>query len=353
MKKIVIISLNFNPGHFSHLIANYKLVQDLGFFPCLMVHPSFNQMDVTNDFIKINTIQELFKINKVDASIFWFPSVKNIFTILMLRFIHKSEVVYVFHEPFESFQEYYKAGFSLAKIGKIVIANLISILTLFLSNKVVLPSDLAMKLYIKKYSFFNKNFYKIPLLFDDEYILGNTYTDHQYISYIGTIAADHAFDKFVDFIVFCMQNGFFPEKRFLIATSSVIPDRERKILEPHLNSGLVVLQTGRFMQNDEINSYYRDSCVVWNAYNRSMQSGVLPKAYMHGAAVIVLAKNANEFIINNVTGMLVNNNGDLIEIKKAVEYIVDKPVFFEQNCRAFFLNVFYYKSHSLNFQDLI
>ena len=52
----LIVSLNFNPGHFSHLIANYKLLEDVGYKPYLYVNEAFNKMDnaylLDKDFIE-------------------------------------------------------------------------------------------------------------------------------------------------------------------------------------------------------------------------------------------------------------------------------------------------------------
>jgi hypothetical protein len=139
---------------------------------------------------------------------------------------------------------------------------------------------------------------------------------------------------------------------FLIATSSKIPQKEKKRLEPYLKSR-VVISEGHPMTNEEINLYYRDSQVIWNAYNRSMQSGVLPKAYMFGAAVIALIQIASDFVDNHKTGVLIKNNSDMIEIKNAVQEIIDQKEIFSKNCRNKFLDTFYYKKYINNFKYLL
>ena len=62
----LIISLNFHPGHFSHLVANYKLYQEMGENPTLFVHPEFSKMDAENRFSKIFSLSSspFLRLNK-------------------------------------------------------------------------------------------------------------------------------------------------------------------------------------------------------------------------------------------------------------------------------------------------
>jgi hypothetical protein len=340
----LVVSLNFNPGHFSHLIANYKLVEEYGYKPFLYVNKSFNKMDTRGEYSKINNFKEIKELKSVELAIFWFPSFRNITEIIRLRMQYNSTIAYVFHEPFDSIKNYYNSGFSVTKILKICLINLINILVILLSHKIILPSSKALNLYKKKYHFINKNFTLIPLIFDDEASNLIKINHKKYISYIGTIAADHAFDSYINFIESSIKNGWFLELSFLIATKNIIPTKEKKLLEPYLSSGRIFIVEGNPMTNEEINGYYNDSLMVWNAYNRSMQSGILPKAYMFGAAIIGSFQCENEFIENHKTGVLVEDNKNVIEIKNAITEILDKKELFFENCRTKFLENFYYKN---------
>ena len=349
----LIVSLNFNPGHFSHLIANYKLLEDVGYKPYLYVNEAFNKMDKQEKFNKINNYKELKKLKSIDLSVFWFPSLFNIIEIIRLRTLYKSSVAYVFHEPFDSIKNYYNSGFNIKNILKIYLINIINIVVIQLSHKIILPSTKAVNLYKNKYLFYNKSFTRIPLLFDDEasnLVKGN---HKKYFSYIGTIAVDHAFCCYINFIESSMKNNWFPDLSFLIATKSIIPDKERRIIEPYLNSGRIIISEGHLMTNEEINSFYNNSLIVWNAYNRSMQSGVLPKAYMFGAAIIGSFQCNNEFIENHKTGVLVKDNKNVIEIKNATNEIIEKRELFFLNCRNKFLDNFYYKKSLKKFTSFI
>jgi hypothetical protein len=350
---VLIISLNFHPGHFSHLVANYKLYRDCGFTSYLYVNKLFNHMDKKNEFNKINSPKEFRKIKTIDTAVFWFPSLKNIIEIIRLKIFYKTNIIYVYHEPFDSIKNYYNSGFRFKKIAKICLINFVNLPVIFFSNQIVLPSLSSFFLYKRKYTLLNKHYSLIPLIFDDEADLLVEDTSKNFISYIGTIAADHAFDKFVNFVNAAINNNWFPNLNFLIATSSKIPDKEKSILNAHLISGKVIISEGHVMSNEEINSYYKKSFIVWNAYNRSMQSGVLPKAYMFGAAVISLFRNSNEFIDNHKTGILINDNNNVIEIKDAVDEVFLKKDLFSQNCREMFLNRFFYKNNIENFISLL
>ena len=346
---VLVVSLKFNPGHFSHLIANYNLFLDHGFKPYLYVNKSFNKMDEFHKYEIINSFKRVKDLKTIEAAVFWFPSFFNIIEIIRLRVLYKSKIVYIFHEPFDSIKNYYSSGFSFKKICKIFLVNLVNIIVIILAHTIILPSSKAFNLYKKKYAFLNKNFSLIPLIFDDEAGPLLIENKKRYISYIGTIAADHAFDCYIYFVESCMENNWFPDVSFLIATKDEIPADERKIINPYLDNGRIVIAEGHTMSNREINSYYGDSLIVWNAYHRSMQSGVLPKAYMFGAAVIGTCYCNNEFIENHITGVLVNDNKNIVEIKSAVIEILGKRELFFKNCRNKFLENFYYKKRVKDF----
>lgn len=346
---VLVVSLNFNPGHFSHLVANYNLFLDCGFKPHLYINKSFNQMDKTHKYDIINNFENVKNLKTIEGAVFWFPSFFNIIDILRLRVLYKSKILYIFHEPFDSIKNYYSSGFGLKKISKIFLVNLINIVVVGLAHKIILPSSKAFSLYKKKYSILNKNFSLVPLFFDDEAGPLLKWNQKKYISYIGTIAADHAFDCYINFIESCLRNNWFPELFFLIATKDKIPVNDKKRIDSYVTSGRIVISEGHPMSTEEINVYYRDSFIVWNAYYRSMQSGVLPKAYMFGAAIIGTYHCNSEFIENQVTGVLVDDNRNVLEIKSAVKEILDKKEFFFQNCRNKFLENFYYKKRTNDF----
>lgn len=284
--------------------------------------------------------------------VFWFPSIGNILLLFKFKLFKKTKLIYVFHEPFDSFVNYYKSGFKVLKILKISIINLISLITTSLCNIIILPSKKAVSLYLKNGVFFNENYYNLPLMFDNESDIDMPVK--RYISYIGTANPDHSFEEFINYILFAIENNSFPDYKFLIASKSNLNYLFENIeLKKFIDNGKIVLWHNKFMTNKEINKHYLDSAIVWNAYSRTTQSGVLPKAYMFGCAVLTLEKNRNEFVINNKTGIYLKSNSDSIEITAAINEILINKEYFEINCRNFFNDIFFYKSMIQKFDQIV
>jgi len=345
----IIVSRNFNPGHYSHLVANYKLFSENDIDVYMYHHPRFNKMSVIEHSRIINRLADLKALEKVDLAVFWFPSVKNIIDILLLKILYRTRVVYVFHEPFESLKSYYDAGFSTLKTFRIVLISLINYILVLLSSKIILTSSKAYETFEAKYSHTHKPFRLTPLMFDDEVVQLNTRLQRSFISYIGTIAEDHAFNEFVKFAVCAIVKKWYPGYKFLIATRSTLPPYERSLLLSHIESGAVVINESNPMSNEEINNFYNSSVVVWNSYKRSMQSGVLPKAYMFGTPLIVSLNNVSEYFYNHQTGVLVGNDYLAGDLKNAVDEILKNFDEYSGYCRNKFLQVFYYKKHATEF----
>jgi hypothetical protein len=341
----IIVSRNFNPGHYSHLVANYRLFTENSINTYMFHHPAFNRMGVFGKERVMNHFRELRKLKRIDLAIFWFPSLKNIVDIILLRIFYKTKIVYIFHEPFESIQSYYEAGFSALKTAKIMLVQLINYIIVLMSNKIILPSSRAFAAFERMYQHTNKPHLEIPLLFDDEAVHINNVTCRHYISYIGTIAEDHSFDEFVKMASLAMEHHWFPGYQFLIATKSVVPPRERAVLLPYIKSGMILLEEGRPMSTDIINNHFNNSIVVWNAYRRSMQSGVLPKAYMFGTPLIVSTNNISEYFINHHHGIVVSSEYHVDELRASISDIIQNFNQYSASCRSTFLSTFYHRAH--------
>lgn len=355
MERAFLVSLRYNPAHISHLLANYKLFQDLGYNPSLIINKKYKNNEELSEYdIYFYSFNELLSLPKPKIIIFWFPSLGNIILLLRFKFIRNIKLFYVFHEPFDSISNYYKSGFSAFKVFKISLINGISLLTSFLSNTILLPSQKAVSLYKKSGSFLNKSFFNIPLMFDDELLTDLKDSNKQYISYIGTANPDHSFDEFVAFMLFALDSNLFPDFKFLIASKSNLSSLlENPNIQNYIKNEQLSISHNRFMSNQEINEHYLASVLVWNAYTRTTQSGVLPKAFMFGCPVLSMKKNSNEFVIDKFTGVYLNDNKDKTEIGLAIREILSNKDNYKYNCRKFFLNTFYYKSMLEKFKSLI
>lgn len=350
--KAYISSRRFHPGHFSHMYANYLMLVDLGLNPSFYINDGFNQM--AGDLNKINLFSEFVADKDFKFLIVWFPSIQSLLDMIFVRFFRKdTTIIYFFHEPYDSFRAYLKSGFGILKTIKISLASFFSLLLVALSDKVVLPSNAALKKYNQSYDWLKKSHIRIPLLFGDELINRvNDFTKRPYISYVGTVADDHAFDEFVFFVARAVQENLFTGLQFLIATRSDLPKWAKEKLAEAISSGRLVVQSGRPLSNQEINGYYHSSMVVWNAYRRSMQSGVMPKAFMFGTPVLVSDFNQSEFFVNHENGELISQyNYDIIVL--AITRIIENFAHYSECSREAFLKQYFYKTHAQEFLEFI
>lgn len=353
MTKAAIISLKFHPGHYSHLIANYHLLRQCDVECVLYVNTKFNDLDTTSSINKVNNLF-LSDYKEYDFAFFWFPSHLNLLEIFKFRILGSAKIVYVFHEPIENYNVFYKSGFNLLKLSKLFLIDIINKLTITFASHVILPSEKALSIYEKKYYRFNKEYSAIPLLFDDENNSpSSNLKSRKYISYIGTIASDHAFHKFCNFIEFAIRNDLFQEFCFLIATGSRISNELKMRFQNIQNCSRLTIIDGVWLSNHEINHYFKSSVLIWNAYDRSSQSGVLPKAFMFSTPVIGNAQISNEYIIDGFNGIYLKNNSDISEITIAIYNIIDNFNHYSKNSRKTFLNKFYYNNYIAEFTKIM
>lgn len=171
-----------------------------------------------------------------------------------------------------------------------------------------------------------------------------------YFSYIGTVASDHSFNEYVEFVRTVIKRDELKDVKFLIATKNRV---ERRGLSALLDSGRLDLVEGTPLTDRQINVFYRTSYAVWNAYERTTQSGVLAKAFMFGTPAIVLKKNLSEFVVDGREVVAINDNRDYDEIKNAIVRIVKDFDSFSALSRTRFLNTFYYRNYNQLMNDVL
>ena len=352
-QKVLIVSLKYHPGHYSHLIAYYSLLQDLGYDSYLLINNKFADLDKESAYNKLYNMP-ISNYKKFYLVIFLFPSLKNILEIIKFKIFSSSKIIYLFHEPINSYNEFYKTGFNTFQIIILFFIDIINKITIFLSDKLILPSKTALSVYKKKYNLWNNKTLLIPLLFDDESNLDNNDIKIKvYISYIGTVATDHAFDKFCDYVEFALANNLFKNFKFLIATGSKLDlVTKTKLLNINHSDRLLIVE-GKWLSNQEINNYYDKSLLIWNSYDRSTQSGVLPKSFMFSTPVLGNNLIPNEYIVHKKNGFYLNDNSDFAEITDAIKYISKNIEDLSMCSRNTFLKFFYYKSFKNKFKKLI
>lgn len=337
MRTAIVISLNFHPGHVSHMVASYKQMEELGYESVYYVSEKFVPYLPAGSRICVHGKDVL---SDVDIALFLFPSQKNLLLIRRLRQVG-SRILYIFHEPLAPLIEYRKAGFSYKYLAKLWVINRVSVLTVQWCDAVLLPSHKAVELYRVNPLYKNKNYHYLPLMYDDEHI-GETYPiERNFISYIGTVAADHSFAEFIRFVESALEINWMPDMKFLIASKSEFAIPDALVASPR-----VVIYKGKPMTDEEINQHYASTAVVWNAYSRTTQSGVLAKSFMFGTPALVMRKNLSEFTEDGCEVVAIDDNTSFHEICSAIEKIMSSFEHYSSTARKRFENTFYYRKYN-------
>ena len=168
-----IISLNFNPGHVSHMVAYYRQYEELGYESWLYIDKGFTE------FIPADCRYIVYGMNKPEAcslAVFMFPSYKNLLEIRSLKRQKGCKIVYLFHEPLDN------------------------TLSVRWSDLIFIPSKKAISYYESNPLYKNPNYYYLPLLYDDEQAKKTGKIERKFFSYIGTVAPDHSFEEYMAFV---------------------------------------------------------------------------------------------------------------------------------------------------------
>lgn len=350
--KAILVSHRFNPGHLSHIQANYQLLIDKEYSCYYRVNRLFSKILGNIDKLQTVSLRNCLYLTKNDIFIIWFPSIYAAYDACFIKIFTHAKIVYIYHEPYTSFQSYRESGFSFLKTLKVTAISIISKIICGFSEKIILPSQNAFDAYPSAKNNSNR-FAKINLMFSDEADANINTSNRKSFSYIGTIAEDHAFDKFVEFVQIAIERGSLKEYEFTIATKSKIPTHLNEVINYCVSTGRMHVQSGRPLSNEEINAYYANSKIIWNAYRRSMQSGVLPKAYMFGTPVIISESNQSEYFKDNYTGVMISSSYQFDEICQSIENISKNWEQYSENCRTFFLETFHYKALTKQFIDFV
>lgn len=333
MKKALIFSYSKNVGHLAHVVAYYRLFEAIGFKSTVCVENT-TQAYLPND---IDIYDKRDDNSDVSVALFYSSSLRNFLKILYFRLKKNCKVLYVFHEPMPSVLSYYRSGFSIKKVIFYFFEDLYERLCVLVSRHIILSSNNAIDNYKKGgYKKYNSSFFYIPLLFEDKCHLYKE-CKREYFSYIGTVAVDHAFNDFLEFVKSAVIEDKLRPLKFLIATSS-----EFEVPRQIQNSDRVKIIKGHYLTDEEIDRCYAETSVIWNAYNRMTQSGVLARAFMFGTPAIVLRRNLTEFTNDGQEVVAMGTNTSFEDINKAVTKILSNFDSYSNAARQRFENSFYY-----------
>lgn len=341
MEKALVVSLSSNIGHFSHVVAYYRLLEKLGYECVVYVKPEISCFLPEG----IDYICDKVKYNEYRLIVVYSPSKKNLSLFFKVKLFTECKLIYVYHEPLSTRKSFRDANVPWLKTQKIFLYDIANWLMVFWSDHIILSSNTAVSNYEKGiYRRLNSHYSYLPLIISDDYTDNYKKDKRKYFSYIGTIAEDHAFNEFVSFVQWAITNRKLNNVTFLIATKSHLEQSDS--IKEMVESGRLLIQEGRPLSEEEINHYYSSTLVIWNAYNRSTQSSVLVKALVFGTPALVLKKNVSEFVKDNETIIAIEDNINKIEIAQAAETICNNFQRFSESCRKQFLDIFWYGNYT-------
>lgn len=346
--KIAVVSLKFAPGHAAHLRAYRGLFQEMGLETVLFLTPEYKDflgedpgLVYTDEVLPIvDSHPDLVFIHNI--------STKNLALLSLCR-KRKIRSAYVLHEPRGSLQELLAEGRDLAKT---VGANTVNWMICRKADLVLLCSETGLNNYRRYMKGCNPNAKMLPLFFPDDYEADKLFV-REYFSFIGGFTDVHACREFLEFMEYALTEN--KEIRFRIATRTNLGNElDKPVFVRAIQEGRLKIQAGRPMTNEEINRFYRQSICVWNAYNRSTQSGVLACALMQGAPVLVNQNGAaGECVTDGETGYYISWPMNKDEILEKYSKIAENADAMSRKCREAFLNRFWYGNRAEETKEVL
>lgn len=337
MKNIIFISFSFRPAHFEDTIKCYSGILNSNF------HLSYYLCDdyykYSEYFFRGKECYDCFSFFKqphIAADTIVFIISPSRFNIRVTNFCKKNHIktIYIFHEPYSTFLQYYKKnGSNFKKIIK-------SLALSFFNGKpfirnvdgLIFPSKNAFHLFENNYkqlAFAKTNKLIVNIL--SEVAAQKKQLNKQYFSFIGTIDASRNFNLFVDYLLHSNNT----QQHFLIASSKTIDESIKRRLIKKLGDRIHI-HTGNRMSNEEIDSYYQQSFAVWLFYKNSTQSGVLMSSYRNGTPIIASnVEGITQHLVNGKTGFVIQKF-NVEELDKDISFISENINSFSFSCIDYF-----------------
>lgn len=346
MRNILIVSLNYSPAFTSHMLAYGECSKIIGCDPYYLVNNKY--VDELKASVDREHIIDGVNKRKYFAAIICNVGLEHmvVATLLKMKGVH---VFYVFHEPDFSFHRIINE--SVINGVKLVVASICSAYISALSSNVLLPSRNAMEMYRKKFSVFNSRYTIFPLLFSDEYSCSKE-IKRDYFSYIGTATESHNFEDYIKLIKYIANH----EKsiKFCIGTKNDISDYIDDDMHDLMKIGRLIINSGRVLTNEEINSLTEQSFCVWNAYKVSTQSGVLVRSFMMGTPVLATDVGSfKEYIKEGYNGVYIKKDQDSAGILKKIISIKNNIKKYNMNCRKSYDDMFSTRKNAYRFNQII
>lgn len=335
---VVIYSSNYHPAHAQHMHAYALALHESGLSVVLWASDAYF---TNHSFLR--------KFPRSSPEPFWSIIVLNMSLQTVIKSVlwrmKKRKILFCVHEPIGSLRDFQDLDLPPLQFVKLLLMRILIKAEILLSSQLIAFSKKSVKeLRGIKPTFLH------PLIYVDQNSTGAAPLK-KFLSYIGTIAKDHAFNEFVGFVDHCLTNDLFPDLRFLIATRSDFDPHhfDRQGAE---KAARVVIKSGHMLSDSEINIHYAASAVIWCAYKRSNQSGVLPKAYMFGVPVVATEGTMGEHFEAGQLGAAITSY-EMEPVADAVSAILRDYNRLSKNCRNYYKSTFDYKANVFGINRMV
>jgi glycosyltransferase involved in cell wall biosynthesis len=259
----------------------------------------------------------------------WHPL--NFFLVRVFKALYPgAQVISWIHEPYKEDKRVYgtKAVF-------IFLIELFQDLSLRVTDVAVMHSRRGLRLFNIRYPWFKGKTYVIPLQYRDG---GPSLSTHRpYVSFLGR--ADQAKGIELFFELVSEAGRYKPDWKYQIVTSSNIRPYLQK-LPADVRTQLHVVNRTQ-LSDEEILAGATNSLAVAAFYKETMQSGIIPIAFMKGAPVIGTdIEGITEWVRDRETGVIISRHSSVEEIKEAITYIHEHFEEMSAACRASYLKTF-------------
>ena len=307
-KTAVIVSAKFTPGHISHLKAFYFLFNKLGYKTILLLNVCYR--NIFDENVCVKYLDEEWEETRADVILIY--NMSQIDTKIIKALKGKSEkckTLFVYHEPWYGIKKWVmdvmRRKVKLMVLLKNIVIHYYAVKLIRTVDIVLLPSEKAIDIYTKCDVKYNREYNEFPLIFTDETV-GSAKEKRCYFSFIATADKEKNFPLFIEFIKSTLKN----DSDFMsqIVTRSNISEFWDKKLDKYVKEGRLVVQAGRNLSNEEINSALERSICTWLYYYHSTQSGVLARAFMCGSPVLCSTSGCFKNYVHGNNGVICKGN---------------------------------------------
>lgn len=261
------------------------------------------------------------------------PLLDRIVISLAKRVNPEVRVVSFLHEPYT----FEKIVYGRKRALLLTLYEMLNKRTIMLSDAVILPSSNAMNAFNQYYVSYRGSHRLIYLPFFDRAHAESL--PRKYITFAGHIR--HGYQKGLDLFLEMIEESSRQNLRypFQIVTSNNIKDLLFHI-SPQARRFLKVVSS-KHLRDEDICKALKESIAVILLQRRTMQSGVLPMAFMNGAPVVVSnIVGFTQFVKNGKTGYILPVDSTVAERLGAVESIRKNIDIMSSSCRHYYEKTF-------------